>query len=138
MRRMSCDDFVKLVMTIDFFGWIHEETLVDSSCHVLSRGGESMKKRSAKIKREEYRTYPEIPRINQQRIFHILAYSHKLTKHARTLIRAFLSYNELHAGCVHPIAQGCDNSQISNTEKSVEFIFFESLMAVFEGTSSAY
>jgi len=62
--------------------------------------------RDEKVKRI---THPQIPRINQKSLLHILTNPHKLGKHTRVLTRLFLRDDKLHTGGVHPVSKGRDD-----------------------------
>lgn len=63
----------------------------------------------------ERKTYTKIPGVDQERILHIFANSHKLAQNDGTLPCIILGNNEFHARRVHAISQGRDNSQVGNT-----------------------
>jgi hypothetical protein len=74
-------------------------------------------------------THSEIPRVNKKCVVHVLTDTHELTKNARVFPGVVLCDNVLHAGRVHAVAQGGDDSEVCDAQKCVELVFLESLMA---------
>lgn len=129
---MGSNDFVKFFMTSSLFCGIHGKSLVDCSGDVLMIANTD--KRVSYVRkgirgRGKVCTHSEIPRVNKKCVVHVLTDTHELTKNARVLPGVVLRDNVLHAGRIHAVAQGGDDSEVCDAQKCVELVFLKSLMA---------
>lgn len=80
-------------------------------------------------------TYPEIPWINQKRIFHMLADTHEFAQDKRRIICPTLGDNKFHTGGVHPVPERRNHREVSYAQQGVEFVFLQCLVATIDKMS---
>ena len=74
-------------------------------------------------------THPETPRVDLERVGHVVRDAHELGEHERRLLRAVLRDHELHRRRVHAVAQRRDDAEVRDAEQRVELVLLDRLVA---------